>query len=41
MLIGYTKVLTIDQNLFLQKNVLEKTSWERIYKDELSNTKDN
>ena len=41
MLIGYARVSTTDQNLTLQKDALEKAGCERIYKDELSGTKDN
>ena len=41
MLIGYARVSTTDQNLTLQKEVLDKARCERIYEDELSGTKDN
>lgn len=41
MLIGYARVSTIDQNLALQKDALQKAGCERIYEDEMSGSKDN
>lgn len=41
MFIGYARISTVDQNLTLQKEALEKAGCERIYEDEMSGTKDN
>ncbi len=41
MFIGYARISTVDQNLALQKEALEKAGCERIYEDEMSGTKDN
>ena len=41
MFIGYARVSTIDQNLSLQKDALQKIGCERIYEDTMSGTRDN
>ena len=39
MLIGYARVSTEDQNLDLQRDVLQKANCEQIFTDRVSGTK--
>jgi DNA invertase Pin-like site-specific DNA recombinase len=39
MIIGYARVSTTDQNLYLQLDALEKYGCERIYEEKMTGTK--
>jgi DNA invertase Pin-like site-specific DNA recombinase len=39
MLIGYARVSTLDQNLYLQKEALQKAGCEKVYEDTVSGLK--